>query len=174
MICCLYIFAIVLPHFCKFWKFISSFFLFLFYFLFFLSRIFSRFSWLILLAMFHWRSQVPTTLVPINQQKYSQSHAKEYNKRILVGSSYYCLFKSHSFGAHNWKLNAVAKAITELILILLSYVWVGFIGAVFSVATIFSYKATLSPPKKWIGLLCITLKCHSWFFFFFFFYESSC
>ena len=120
--------------------------------LFFLSHIFFRFSWLILLVMCHRRSQVPTTLVPINQQKYSQGHVEEYNKRIVVGSGYHILFKSHSFGAHNWKLNAVAEAITELILILLSYVWVGFIGVVFSIATNFSYNATLSPPKKCTGL----------------------
>ena len=71
-----------------------------------------------------------------------------------MGSGYYSLFKSHSFGAHKWKQNAFAEAISELILILilLSYVWVGFIGAVFFSATVFSYNATLSPPKKCKGL----------------------
>ena len=35
--------------------------------------------------MCYWRSQVPTTLVPINQPKKSQSYGEEYSKRIAVG-----------------------------------------------------------------------------------------
>ena len=55
------------------------------------SPIFLRFFELILLVMYHWRSQVPTTFVPINQPKKSQSHGEEYIKRIAMSSYYYSL-----------------------------------------------------------------------------------
>ena len=41
--------------------------------------------------MCHWRSQVPKTLVPINQPKKSQRHGKEYIKRIAMGSFFFFL-----------------------------------------------------------------------------------
>ena len=49
------------------------------------SPIFFKFSELILFVMCHRRSQMPTTLVPINQPKKSQSHGEEYIKRIAMG-----------------------------------------------------------------------------------------
>ena len=52
---------------------------------FFFSPIVFKFSKLILLVMCHQRSQVPTTLVPINQPKKSQSHGEEYIKKSQWG-----------------------------------------------------------------------------------------
>ena len=101
-------------------------------------------------------------LVPTNQQKYSQSHGEEYNKRIAMGSDYYSLFKSHSFGAHDWKQNAVVEAITELTLILSSYVGVSFIGAVFSHCNNFFIQCYFKSTKEMYLSLCITLKYNSW------------
>ena len=95
--------------------------------------------------MCHQRSQVPTKLVPKNQRKHSQNHGEEYNKKC--NGIWLLQFIQVSLFWNSWletKCNCKSNNGVDINI----YIWVGFIGAVISTATIFSYSTTLSPPKK--------------------------